>query len=204
MKQRLSQASVLISACGQAKVSVDASIAALEDTLGRFRVAISAVDEAVVDITLIGMNAGLKAGHLGVKGRAFVVIANELKLTADRISGVAKMLGPVLDNIGQAADQLKSLRVEEESLKVADLEGSIIRAVEEVEAGNGQLGRLMSHLTRESVQFESLMTGARAAMSGLGEKFAVLPRVAGRLEAPNRDVKMLSPREAGDVGSVPK
>ena len=100
MKQRLAEASVLISACGQAKVSVDASIATLEDVLEKFRIAIVALDEAVVDITLIGMNAGLKAGHLGAKGRAFVVIANELQQTADHISAAAKMLEPVLVEIG--------------------------------------------------------------------------------------------------------
>src|SRR3978361_1615136 len=114
MKQRLAEASVLISACGRAKVSVDASMAELENVLGKFRDAISALDETGVDITLIGMNAGLKASHLGEKGRAFVVIANELKQTADRISGAAKLLEPVLLEIGWAADQLKRLRLGEE------------------------------------------------------------------------------------------
>jgi len=198
MKQRLAQASVLISACGHAKVSVDASISALENMLGKFRAAISALDETVVDITLIGMNAGLKAGHLGVKGRAFVVIANELKQTADRISGAAKLLEPVLGTIGQAADRLKSLRTDDESLKVADLEGSITTAVMEIEAGNGHLGELMSHLTRESAQFETLMTGARTAISELGGKFASLPGTASLLEASKHGLNTLSPAAAGD------
>jgi hypothetical protein len=64
------------------------------------------------------MNAGLKAGHLGDKGRAFVVIANELKATADRISGGAKLLQPVLDNIEQSANRLRTLRQEEDLLQV--------------------------------------------------------------------------------------
>jgi len=200
MKQRLAEASELIRACGQAKVSVDASIATLEDVLGKFRVAISTLDETVVDITLIGMNASLKASHLGEKGRAFVVIANELKQTADRISGAAKMLEPVLAEIAQSADRLKALRSDEESLRVADLEQSIASAMEEIEGGNGRLVDLMAHLTRESLQFETLMTGARTMMSELGVKFAALPGLADLLEQANRSPDRLSPAEAEDAG----
>jgi hypothetical protein len=202
MKQRLAEASVLISACGQAKVSVDASIAELQDVLGKFRDAISALGETVVDITLIGMNAGLKASHLGEKGRAFVVIANELKQTADRISGAAKLLEPVLLEIGQAADQLKRLRLDEEPLNVADLEESIGKAVDEIESGNARLHQLMDHLTRESVQFESLMTGAKAVMAGLGEQFASLPDVADLLERSNGMPASLSPNQASEASAL--
>jgi hypothetical protein len=52
MKQRLAQASVLISACGQAKVSVDASIAASENMLAKFRAAISTLDELYRQYTM--------------------------------------------------------------------------------------------------------------------------------------------------------
>lgn len=51
------------------------------------RAAMTELSGVVVDIILIGMNAGLKAGHLGMRGRTFVVIAGELKATADQISG---------------------------------------------------------------------------------------------------------------------
>jgi hypothetical protein len=202
MKQRVAEASVLISACGQARVLVDASIVTLEDVLGKFRAAISALDETVVDITLIGMNAGLKAGHLGVKGRAFVVIANELKLTSERISGTAKMLEPVLVEIGQAADRLKSRGLVEESQKVGGLEQSIETAVKEIEDGNGRLLQLMDHLTRESVQFETLMTGAKRVMSDLDAKFAALPVIANLLEEPGRHLKTPSSDEARDVSEL--
>ena len=71
----------------------------MEDTLAKFRHAISGLSEAVVDITLIGMNASLKAGHLGSKGNAFVVIANELKATADQVSAGAARLKPALPGL---------------------------------------------------------------------------------------------------------
>ena len=200
MRQRLAQATVLISACGNAKKSVDASISILEDMLGKFRAAISVLGETVVDIILIGMNAGLKAGQLGAQGRAFVVIANELKATADHISVGARQLQPVLDKMAQSADSLKGLRMEEDSLHVADTENLITGAIREIEVGNGQLSQLMSHLTRESLQFEGLMTSAKAMMSALGEKSAALPGVAARLE--NIDRNILSSIDALRVGKL--
>ncbi len=202
MKQKLAQATVLILACGNAKKSVDASLLVLEDMLGKFRGAISALGETVIDITLIGMNAGLKASHLGAQGRAFVVIANELKATADHISAGARMLEPVLDKMAQSADSLKSLRMEEDSLRVEDLENSITSAIREIEVGNGQLSDLMRNLTRESTQFEALMTNAQTMMSALGEKSAALPGVAARLEKVEPGIKNLSSNEARNVGEL--
>jgi hypothetical protein len=202
MKQKLAQATVLISACGHAKRSVDASIAALEDMLGKFRDTIAALGETVIDIILIGMNAGLKAGRLGGQGRALVVIANELKATADQISAGARMLAPVLNGMAQSADRLKALRLEESELHVTELENSIISAIREIELGNGQLGTLMSHLTEESAQFDGLMISAQAMMSALAEKSATLPRVAQRLQTIDPNVRSLSASEAPGIGAL--
>ena len=199
MKQRLAEASVLISACGQAKVSVDASMAAMEDVLRQFHAAISALNETVVDITLIGMNAGLKAARLGVKGRAFIVIANELETTADRISGAAKLLVPVLAEIGQAADRLRRARLEEVPLNVVELERSMAGAVDQIQLGNDRLAELMAQITRESGRFEALIAGTGQAMSELGGKFASLSGTAKCLEETPHSAT-LAPADRSDTG----
>src|SRR6185437_2671489 len=118
----------------------------VEDTLGKFRGAISGLSEAVVDITLIGMNASLKASHLGAKGNAFVVIANELKATADQVSAASHRLKPVLDGIERTAGELKERRGRSDPARLAELEPSILRAMGEVEAGSLRLGQLMARL----------------------------------------------------------
>ena len=110
IKQTLAHASTLISTCEGAGRAVDEALAIVEDTLAKFRQAIAGLAEATVDITLIGMNAGLKASHLGSRGSAFVVIANELKATADQVSAGAGRLRPVLDGIERSAKELKELR----------------------------------------------------------------------------------------------
>lgn len=182
IKQTLAHASTLITTCESAGRSVDEALAVVEDTLAKFRQAIAGLAEATVDITLIGMNAGLKASHLGSRGSAFVVIANELKATADQVSAGAGRLKPVLDGIERSAQELKELRVQGDPTQLANLEPQILQALREVEAGNERLGGLMSRLVDEGAEFESLMNSAQGLMNSLGASSAALPKVATRLE----------------------
>lgn len=193
IKQTLAHASTLIATCESAGRSVDEALAIVEDTLAKFREAIAGLAEATVDITLIGMNAGLKASHLGSRGSAFVVIANELKATADQVSAGAGRLRPVLDTIERSANELKQLRVQGDPTQLAKLEPQILQALREVEAGNERLGKLMSRLVDEGAEFERLMNSAQSLMTTLGESSAALPAVATRLETAGAGAQRLQP-----------
>ncbi|MBK3665395.1 chemotaxis protein [Bradyrhizobium diazoefficiens] len=195
IKQTLAQASTLIATCESAGRSVDEALAVVEDTLVKFRQAIAGLAEATVDITLIGMNAGLKASHLGSRGSAFVVIANELKATADQVSAGAGRLRPVLDGIERSANELKELRVQGDPRQLAKLEPQILQALREVEAGNERLGKLMSRLVDEGAEFEGLMNSAQGLMNSLGESSAALPTVAARLETANAGTHRPQPQD---------
>jgi len=197
IKQTLAHASALIATCEGAGREVDEALAIVEDTLAKFRQAIAGLAEATVDITLIGMNAGLKASHLGSRGSAFVVIANELKATADQVSAGAGRLRPVLDGIERAAKELKELRVQGDPTQLANLEPQILQALREVEAGNERLGKLMSRLVDEGAEFEGLMNSAQGLMTTLGESSATLPAAATRLETASAGAQRPQP-EAQD------
>jgi len=194
IKQTLAHASTLISTCEGAGRAVDEALAIVEDTLTKFRQAIAGLAEATVDITLIGMNAGLKASHLGSRGSAFVVIANELKATADQVSAGAGRLRPVLDGIERSAKELKELRVQGDPTQLAELEPQILQALREVEAGNERLGKLMSRLVDEGAEFEGLMNSAEGLMTRLGEGSATLPAVAARLETASAGAQRPQPQ----------
>jgi len=194
IKQTLAHASTLISTCEGAGRAVDEALAIVEDTLAKFRQAIAGLAEATVDITLIGMNAGLKASHLGSRGSAFVVIANELKATADQVSAGAGRLRPVLDGIERSAKELKELRVQGDPTQLAELEPQILQALREVEAGNERLGKLMSRLVDEGAEFEGLMNSAEGLMTRLGESSATLPAVAARLETASAGAQRPQPQ----------
>ena len=192
MKQTLARASVLIATCEGAGKSVDDALSLVEDTLAKFRHAISGLSEMVVDIILIGMNASLKAGHLGSKGNAFVVIADELNATADQVSGGVARLKPVLDRIESSASDLRESRVKGDSTQLTELEPMILNALQDVETGNERLGRLMKRLVDTGAEFDGLMGSAQGLMAVLGDATATIPAVATRLEAANATRKQLS------------
>jgi hypothetical protein len=181
VKRALAEASALIKACESSRASVDDALTVVDTMLGKFRLAITSLSETVVDIILIGMNAGLKAGQLGVAGRAFVVIANELKGTADQISVGASLLKPVLDHIEQSAADLKRLGVDSATSLMTDLEPTILRAIEEIEQGSDHIRKLMTRLVSGGTEFEQTVTSAQAILAALGGKAAALPTTAGAL-----------------------
>lgn len=183
MKQTLAQASALIATCERAGQSVDDALSVVDTALARFRHTISELSEAVVDIILIGMNASLKAGHLGTKGNAFVVIANELKATADQVSAGADRLKPALDGIEKFAMDLRALRVHGKPCPISRSRAIDSARLREIEIGHGRLGALMHRLADEGAEFEASMCGAQDLMAALSKASATLPAVASRLEA---------------------
>jgi len=183
VKQKLAEASALIMACEESRMSVDDALTVVKEMLGKFRQAIANLSEAIIDIILIGMNAGLKASQLGVKGRAFVVIANELRVTADRISGGAALLKPILDSIEHSTDDLKRASADSDPSQMANLEPTILHAIQEIETGNDKILALMIRLTGGGTQFEGLMSAAQTLLSALNEKSSHLPAVAKDLDA---------------------
>jgi len=185
IRQALGQASSLIATCEKAGRSVDGALEVVNDTLHRFREAIEALPGVVIDIILIGMNASLKAGHIGAKGNAFVVIANELKATADQVSVAAAKLAPVLDGIEHTAGELKALRGNNPAT-LGELEPRVLRAITEVEHGSGRLVQLMARLETESGEFERLIGSGREIMTALAEACRKLPAVASKLDQEGR------------------
>jgi hypothetical protein len=128
------------------------------------------------------MNASLKASHLGSKGNAFVVIANELKATADQVSAGAGRLKPVLDEIKKSANELRGLRVHGDPAQLTRLEPAILEALHEIEEGNDRLGGLISRLVTEGAEFEGLMNSSTSPMRELGKGAEILPEVARALD----------------------
>lgn len=193
IKQSLNHASELIQSCENARISVDGALSVVEDTLGKFRRAASDLSHTVMDIILIGMNAGLRAGHLGAKGSSFVVIANELKTTADHISAGAGMLRPVLDEIEVSANDLRSLRVDAESSQLAGLENAVLTAIQDIEGGNERINGTMSRLIKEGAEFEDVIASGQDTLKSLAGALAVLPDHISRLRTDNKAFDAIPP-----------
>ncbi len=184
IKQTLAHASTLIATCeGATAVRWTRRSRSSRTRWPSFVRPSTGLAEATVDITLIGMNAGLKASHLGSRGSAFVVIANELKATADQGLGRGGTLETGARRhraLGRGAEAAP--RAGRINAARASSSRRLLQALREVEAGNERLGKLMSRLVVEGAEFEGLMNSAQGQMNTLAEGSAALPAVAARLE----------------------
>lgn len=184
VKQALAEASSLIKACDDSRRSVDDALGVVDDMLGNFRSAVENLSDAVIDIILVGMNAGLKARQVGDRGRAFVVIANELRATADKLSGGAAMLKPILDAVARAAGELARVNADSDSGLMTELEPKILSAIRDIESESDQIGAVMTRLIQSGGEFEGLIAEAKAVLGALRKKSAGLPEAAGSLTPP--------------------
>lgn len=165
LKLGLAQALSLIGRCDVARKSVEETAAMFEATLQKFQGTVSELSEAVADIILVGMNASLKAAHLGAQGNALVVIANELGATASQISNSADMLKPILSQIGLSADDLNALKLADGASNISSLEGPIAQVVANVSASNEKLVGLMNQLSVDGGQFKRLVSEAQSGLA---------------------------------------
>jgi hypothetical protein len=111
------------------------------------------------------------------------VIANELKTSADQVSGAASRLRPVLDAIEKLAHDLRALRLHGDPAQMGELESSILGVLREVEAGNGRLADLIGRLIAEGAEFESLMGSGQELLGEVGKGAATLPDFVAGLDA---------------------
>jgi hypothetical protein len=183
MREKLGRAGALIAMCDRERQGVDESLTAVESTLRRFRSAITDLSETVIDITLIGMNAGLRAAHLGSKGSAFVVIANELKMAADQIADGAAALKPMVERIEDAAGNLRRHRADGESLAISDFEPLILPAIEKLTQQNDKLGFLIGQIEEQSASFQKMTKESQSCVHRLIDRIADLHECVQELES---------------------
>jgi hypothetical protein len=193
LERTLDEGMRLIKACEAARDGVDAALAVIDTSLAEFRAAVATVSQTVIDIVLIGMNAGIRAGHLGAQGASFAVIANELKATADQIAAGANGLTPILDHIEASVGRLREMRSATSASQMLTLEGAIGGATANFVAVNTRLGELGRRLSGEGGDFARCLAAAEQRMTGLADMGRQFPGLAAMLRAD------LPPRLALDV-----
>ena len=202
VKQALAEASSLIKACDDSRRSVDHALGVVDDMLGNFRSAVENLSDSVTDIILVGMNAGLKARQVGVRGRAFVVIANELRATADKLSGGAAMLKPILDAVERGASELARVNGGSDSGLVTELEPRILSAIRGIESESDQIGAVMTRLIQSGGEFESLISEAKAVLGALRKKSTRLSEVVRSFTPPAGAQPGLTYDDQAEAGNV--
>ncbi len=167
--ERLSKAAVVIGRCAEARASVGRILVSMRDLIRDLHATISDLNGVIMDVVLIGTNAGLKAGRLGMEGRSLVVIAQELKNTAGAIANEAEGLLPVFETL-QTLSRRLDVPAGEAGQGIGqgigqevghDVNTDVAEILGTLKAGGARLASLLASLDRAGQVFAGELVRAR-------------------------------------------
>lgn len=186
LQRHLGEAAGLLRQCEAARQAVDDVVEQLAALLGRFETTVGRLTRTVADIVLIGINAGLKATRLGGAGRSLVIVAQQLKGTADAIAQDARQLKPVFARMVEASLSLRERGGQSERL--ARLDDDIAGALGVIREAGDRLAALLEQVDRETGRYLAEVQAARAAFSITARRGETLAALASELSRGVRGV----------------
>jgi hypothetical protein len=103
---RLHRAAELTGTCDAARAPVEDAVRSVASTLSSLQAQTRELRDIVAGITLVGINAAVRSARFGSDGQALAVIAQDLRLYADRIVTEAHDLMTGFDGVMREADRL--------------------------------------------------------------------------------------------------
>lgn len=176
--ERLSKAAIVIGRCAEARANVGGILVSMRDLIRDLHATISDLNGVILDVVLIGMNAGLKAGRLGLEGRSLVVIAQELKTTATAIATEAESLLPVFESL-----QTMSRRLDVPTGgSHHDINTDVAAILDTLKAGGARLASQLAVLDRAGRVFQGELVHARGDFARVLETRSALEDAATDLD----------------------
>ncbi|WP_026607116.1 hypothetical protein [Methylocapsa acidiphila] len=181
LRAKLSEALTLIRKCESAHALVERVTSALDLMLEQFQETVSDLNTIIFEIIRIGINAGLKASRLGAEGRGLVVIAQELKDVAKRVSDDARALTPIVALIQATAGVgRKDMR---SAGRIEGAEHSLRSAMDQLDESDLRLTEALSRLVNDGVAFADMLHKAERGISSLAETSLLISESAEALRA---------------------
>lgn len=182
LRRRCEAATAFLASYSQAQDQVRRLVAEATGGLRELSTDIAGIQSVDEDLRLMGLNATLKCGRLGVDGRALGVVAQELRLCSRRTEEAARPIAVAIDGTADAAARLAAL-TEGEQARAAQLSNSLEVSMQGIETLGGVLDHAFQDVTRGGATVSSLLRRASDELLADSRFAGVITRVAERLEA---------------------
>lgn len=165
--------------------SVEATEASMQQVVAVAKTAVTALrdlDDLVADLNIIGLNASIRCGNVGMKGKALDVIAQELRGYARQARA---MSDGVIDRLGEVIMLAEALAVDRSGFlgELADLGGWLAGAVERLRQAGGETGWVLNHIQDSADGLAAAIDDSLSQFSRLDTVEADLRAAAGRLRS---------------------
>jgi hypothetical protein len=198
LKDDVSHANVLLEAFQAARSGIDGVITAVSESGASLVRHISMVRSLEADIRIMGLNATLKCGRLGNRGRALSVVAQELRVYANQIEAQAGGVMTDLEHVVGAAGSLSGRGDAKGREEIAALAEGMKDAVRRLGAAGQSLADALGSLERDSSGVATILDEAVQRMSVREEIGRALTRAAADLSALAPD----SRSQGAEIGPV--
>ncbi|WP_146002689.1 hypothetical protein [Telmatospirillum siberiense] len=146
----LDQAKTLLQRYAEAHAAIEGVTRSVSSGVSEMVKYLAAVHSIEADMRVMGLNATLKCGRLGTEGRALSVIAQELRVFANRTADDGAVIMQGLEKLIAEAESLNRGGQDGESVNISHLIEEMTDSVHSLELANDDLARPMASLERDS------------------------------------------------------
>ena len=200
-------------------------IGALGRRAGEIDAIVDVIDSVADETSLLALNAAIIAAQAGEHGRAFSVVASEIKQLADRVQKSTKEIGELVRSVqGESSNAMSAIelgassvavgmqRVSEARTSLQDMTRAsresgdrivaIVKAVREQTKAAIHVVTMMEHVNDGTVEIQRAITGQRAAHDVVHRSSRAIGEVASEMRSATSQQSLGSEQIRESIGGV--